>query len=96
VVELTFDRAKDAINREKHGVSLGEAAKLDWNRTLAKLDRRADYGEPRQIGYGPIGRRLYCVVFVDRGDVRRIISLRKANNREIDHYEAQIDSPDQG
>jgi uncharacterized protein len=95
-VKFAFDPAKDAINRSKHGLSLREAARLDWNRVLAKLDIRTDYGEPRQIGYGPIGRRLYCVVFVDRGDTLRIISLRKANNREIDRYEAQIASSDRG
>jgi uncharacterized DUF497 family protein len=33
-----------------------------------------------------VGVRLYCVVFVDRGDVRRIISLRKANRREEKRY----------
>jgi uncharacterized protein len=93
-VRFAFDPAKDAINRAKHGVSLSEAARLDWNRVLARLDTRADYGEPRQIGYGPIGRRLYCVVFVDRGDTVRMISLRKANNREIDRYETQINSSD--
>jgi uncharacterized protein len=63
-VKLVFDPTKDAINRAKHGVSLGDAARLDFDRVLAKLDSRADYGEPRRIGYGPIGRRLYCVVFV--------------------------------
>lgn len=94
-MKIAFDPAKDAINRTKHGVSLGEAARLDWDRVLAKPDTRADYGEPRQIGYGPIGRRLHCVVFVDRDDTRRIISLRKANRREIDRYEAQIDSTDE-
>ncbi len=91
---MAFDPAKDRINRSKHGVSLSEAAKLDWNRVLAKLDTRTDYGEPRQIGYGSMGRRLYCVVFVDRGDTLRIISLRKANKREIDRYETQINSSD--
>ena len=94
-MEVAFDATKDASNRAKHGVSLAEAGRLDWDRTLVKPDARADYGEPRQIGYGPIGRRLYCVVFVDRGDTRRIISLRKANNREIDRYEAEIDSTDE-
>ncbi len=94
-MKLAFDPAKDAANRAKHGVSLAEAVRLDWDSTLAKLDRRADYGEPRQIGYGPIGRRLYCVVFVDRGDTRRILSLRKANNREIDRYEAEIGKTDE-
>jgi uncharacterized protein len=93
-VRFAFDPAKDAINRAKHGVSLSEAASLDWSRVLAKLDTRTDYGEPRQIGYGPIGRRLYCVVFVDHGGTLRIISLRKANNREIDRYETQISSSD--
>jgi uncharacterized protein len=93
-VKFAFDPSKDVINRAKHGVSLSEAAKLDWNRVQAKLNTRTDYGEPRQIGYGPIGRRLYCVVFVDRGDTMRIISLRKANSREIDRYETQISSFD--
>ncbi len=95
-VKFAFDPAKDAINRSKHGVSLSEAARLDWNRVLAKLDSRTDYGEPRRIGYGPIGRRLCCVVFVDQGETLRIISLRKANNREIDRYETQIGSSDRG
>jgi len=49
-VEFAFDPAKDAINRSKHGVSLSAAARLDWNRVLAKPDTRTDYGEPRQIG----------------------------------------------
>ena len=93
-MRFAYDPAKDAINRAKHGVPLSDAASLDWDRVLAKPDTRMDYGEPRQIGYGPIGRRLYCVVFVDRGDTLRIISLRKANNREIDRYEAQIGSSD--
>jgi uncharacterized DUF497 family protein len=93
-VRFAFDPAKDAINRSKHGVSRDEAARLDWHRVLAKLDTRTDYGEPRQIGYGPIGRRLYCVGFVDQGETLGIISLRKANNQEIDRYEAQIGSSD--
>ena len=88
--------AGEGLNSPRQVLSLEEAARRDWNRVLAKLDTRTDYGELRQIGYGPIGRRLYCVVFVDRGDTLRIISLRKANNREIDRYEAQTGSSDRG
>ncbi len=33
-----------------------------------------------------MGERLYCVEFTNRSSVRRIISLRKANNREIVRY----------
>ena len=36
-----------------------------------------------------IGERLYCVVYVDREDVRRIIGLRKANYREVMDYASQ-------
>jgi hypothetical protein len=94
-VQIVFDPAKAALNREKHGVFLRAAARLRWDRVLAKPDMRFDYGEPRQIGYGPIGQRLYCVVFVNRGPMRRVISLRKANSREISRYEKQIDPSDQ-
>jgi uncharacterized DUF497 family protein len=45
-------------------------------------DTRRDYGEARMIALGLIGTRLYCVVYVDRENVRRVISLRKANNKE--------------
>jgi uncharacterized DUF497 family protein len=47
---------------------------------------RCDYGERRMIGYAYIGLRLYCVVFADREDVRRVIGLRKANSREAKRY----------
>lgn len=47
-------------------------------------------GELRLIGYAPMGSRVFCVVFTDRGDQRRIISLRKANRREVKRYASQI------
>ena len=40
----------------------------------------------RVIGFADVGLRLFCVVFTDRGDERRVIGLRKANAREVaDH-----------
>lgn len=50
------------------------------------LDQRHGYGELRMIGIGYIGYRLFNVVFVERGEERRIISLRKANQREVKRY----------
>lgn len=85
-MEIEYDSGKDAANVAKHGVSLAEATELDWDTLLAMEDRRRDYGECRMIGYALQGERLYCVVFTDRGTVRRIISLRKAKNREIMRY----------
>jgi len=85
-MSIRFDPAKDAINRAKHGVSLREAARLDWASAVVRPDLRYHYGESRMIALGYIGPRLHYVVFVDRDAERRIISLRKANEREVRIY----------
>jgi uncharacterized DUF497 family protein len=83
---ITFDPAKDESNLAKHGVSLAESAMVEWETLYAFEDDRKEYGEIRVRGYAYIGLRLYCVVYVDRDNARRIISLRKANQREVQHY----------
>lgn len=85
-MNISFDPAKDAANLAKHGLSLALAAQLEWESAVTWLDVRRVYGEPRQCGIGYIGLRLFCVAFVDRGEGRRIISLRKANKREERFY----------
>lgn len=85
-VLITFDPDKDRINRQKHGVSLAHAADLDWDTAMEELDDREDYGEDRYRAFGAIENKLYCVVYVDRDDGRRIISLRKANAKEVRNY----------
>lgn len=52
----------------------------------AVRDERSDYCEKRMIGYALMGVRLYCVVYTDRDEMRRVISLRKANKREVRAY----------
>lgn len=85
-MKVIFDEAKDVLNKNKHGLSLSEATKLEWDDALIWQDTRRDYSEARMIALGAIGERLYCVVYVDREDVRRVISLRKANNKEKKLY----------
>lgn len=88
-MEITFDQAKDESNQRKHGVSLSMAEAIDWPGVMARPDTRRDYGEVREIGYTVIGDRLYCVVFTQRGDTMHVISLRKANSREVRNYVEQ-------
>ena len=90
-MKFNFDSNKDAINLAKHQLSLADAANLDWMAALIWVDNRRDYGEIRQIGLVPMNQRLYVVVFVDKKTERRIISLRKANNREYERYEQKTD-----
>jgi uncharacterized DUF497 family protein len=85
-MQITFDHAKDQINVEKHGVSLSAAVDFEWDDALVSADERRNYGEARMIAIGYVGERLYVVVYVNRDDSRRIISLRKANSREARHY----------
>ncbi|WP_029462830.1 BrnT family toxin [Serpentinimonas barnesii] len=83
---IEFDPAKDAANQLKHGVSLSLASDLDWETALVWVDERYEYGESRMIALAARTEILYCVAFVNRGEVRRVISLRRANRREVKHY----------
>ncbi len=85
-MQFDFDSGKDATNLSKHGLSLAAAAELSWNEALVWIDDRADYGEVRMIALAPLGDILCLVVFVDREPARRVISLRRANRREVNHY----------
>lgn len=89
-MNITFDSAKDAINQAKHGISLADAADFEWGTAIVWPDTRRDYGEARMVALGYIGLRIMTMVFTDRPadqpTERRIISLRKANSREVKRY----------
>jgi uncharacterized DUF497 family protein len=90
-VKCTFDSVKNALNQEKHGVSLALAEVLFGGPHTSIADNRFDYGETRQIAFGFINNRLFVCVYADRGGDRRIISLRKANTREVRRYGEKIE-----
>ena len=84
------DKAKDAVNIRKHGISLSRAREMFDSPKISFPDRRRDYGEPRLICYGVIDHRVYCCIYTDRGKARRLISLRKANKGETHDYFAAL------
>jgi uncharacterized DUF497 family protein len=89
-MRIEFDPAKDSANQTKHGVSLALAGELDWDAALVWIDDRFENDEWRMIALAPKTGILYYVAFVDRGKARRIISLRRANRREVKHYVQSI------
>ena len=89
-MRIEFDPTKDTGNQAKHGVSLALADELDWEAALVWVDDRFEYAELRMIALARETNILYCVAFVDRGATRRIISLRRANRREVKHYVESI------
>jgi uncharacterized protein len=89
-MKIEFDPAKDITNQVKHGISLVMADELDWEAALVWVDDRFEYDELRMIALAPKTGILYYVAFVDRGEGRRIISLRRANRREVKRYVENI------
>jgi uncharacterized DUF497 family protein len=89
-MNVTFDPAKDAANKAKHGVSLADAEAFEWGSAEVWPDTRRNYGEACMLALGYIGLRIISTVFVDRPpeqpSERRIISLRKAYQREVKRY----------
>lgn len=83
---IEFDADKDAANIAKHGVSLADAGRLDWDAALVWPDQRRAYGEARHCALAPMAGRLYFVAFVQRSGALRPISLRRANQREVTRY----------
>jgi uncharacterized DUF497 family protein len=81
------DPKKEDRNIAVRGLSLDHAESLDWERALIWEDTRKDYGERRYCVLGFIEDRLHSVVFTPRQGKPRIISLRKANKREVKRYE---------
>jgi uncharacterized DUF497 family protein len=63
-MNITFDPAKDQINQSKHDMSLADAALLEWDYLLSKVDDSMEYDEIRMKGFAPLGnafvlRNLY-------------------------------------
>lgn len=89
-MRIDFDPTKDAANQARHGVSLALARELDWDAALVWVDERFNYDELRLIALAPKTNTLYYVAFVERGEIQRIISLRRATRREVMHYVQNI------
>ena len=84
---------KDTLNVEKHQVSFNEAKEVFLDPMhISKLDHRFDYFEERWITLGRTAKENILVVanmfFDDNGEeIIRIISARKANQKERIFYE---------
>ena len=91
-MEVEWDEAKSARCREQRGFSFAYAVQAfaDPDR-LIEADTRFDYPEERFRLMGRIEGRLFVVIFTRRDERTRVISARKANRREQDHYRARPD-----
>lgn len=90
---ITFDPAKNEANIRERGLpfSLVKEA-FDWASAQVIEDTRRNYGERRFRALGYIGERLHAVVYTPRGTEMHVISLRKANRREVRRHGEKAES----
>lgn len=87
-MNFEWDEAKSETCLRERGFDFAYAARtfFDPDR-LVQADTRRSYGEERYQLTGKIEQRLFVVVYTPRHNAMRIISARKANQREVRHYE---------
>ena len=90
-MELEFDGAKRDKTLAERGLDFARAAEVFADIHLTAPDSRQDYTEDRFITLGHLDARLVVLVWTPRDEVRRIISMRKANDREKTFYNRYVD-----
>ena len=85
-----WDDDKNATNRRRHGLDFADAPLVFEGLTLTAEDDRRDYGEVRYNTLGTLEGRVVQITTTERGDVTRIISMRKATKNEQKIYFERI------
>ena len=83
-MQIEFDSTKRDATLADRGLDFARAGDVFAARHLTRPDTRQDYAEDRFVTTGWLDGRLVMLVWTPRGEVRRIISMRKANEREIE------------
>jgi uncharacterized protein len=82
-MQIEFDPTKRDKNLDERGLDFAKAGLVFAGKHLTREDIRQDYDEQRYQTAGWLDERIVILVWTPRGEARRIISMRKANEREI-------------
>ena len=88
-MELEWDEVKRQNTLASRGMDFARITEVDFASLVTERDTRRDYGEPRFSSFGYLDHVLINFVWTPRGDNLRIISMRKANDRERKSYQAR-------
>lgn len=88
MLDISYDPSKSRANVIHRGLSFEAARDFEMADALIVEDGRREYPERRFQALGYIDDRLHMLVFTPRDGKVHVISLRKANQREIRRYEA--------
>lgn len=89
--EFEWDEKKRKMNFEKHNFNFQDVEEIFRSFVIRRRDHRRDYGEIRYIAFGTLKGRVISIVYTERENRLRIISLRKAHEKEKKIYLSQKD-----
>jgi uncharacterized DUF497 family protein len=81
-MKIEFDPSKRKATLEARGLDMADAGDVFDGKHMTFPDIRFEYGEDRFITVGYLAGRMVVLAWTLRGENRRIISMRKANERE--------------
>jgi uncharacterized DUF497 family protein len=84
--KFEFDERKSLNNKKKHGIDFEEAKRLWLDQRLVEMPARSE-DEARSLVVGTIGEDHWAAIVAYRGEMTRIISVRRARAKEIEIYE---------
>ena len=89
-MKYEWDEAKNERNIKERGIAFGYVENFEWTTSLIVEDTRQNYGERRFQAMGYILGKLHVLVYTIRQESIRIISLRRANEREEKIHEKAL------
>jgi len=91
-MKYEWDNSKRSANKEKHGLDFNDARFIFEKVHVTNRDTRYAYGEQRFTTYGELKNRVVVIAHTYRNENIRIISMRKANEREQKFYRQRLTS----
>ncbi len=88
-MELEWDETKRQDALDRRGLDFADIAFVDPASVISERDDRYDYGEARFTSFGYLDGVLINFCWTPRNGRIRIISMRKANDRERKKYQAR-------
>ena len=85
-----FDPKKSPKNKEKHGIDFLEGQAIFTDpRAIRHIPETSHDGEAYWKAVGQTQDKLWTVIYVQRGDTVRIVSIRRAREEEREQYETE-------
>ncbi|WEZ84791.1 BrnT family toxin [Rhizobium sp. 32-5/1] len=93
-LNIGYDPVKHERNTLQRNIPFSMVSAFEFDSALIVVDDRQDYGEIREAAIGFIGERVHVLIFTIRAETLWVISLRKANKREIRRYVDYLEEND--